>query len=399
MGFLADAKFDYELWDYIHGNCYIKGKSFEGSYKPDLGMSISLLRDDYLQQLSWKYDKFKMSLRDPQTNNWTKWGQYPGMTWGFLMGKFGDKSSRLMAAVDVHRSVLDNEIVIESDYPSYEDNYSAARIIGAILENKGFIPHYYYSGNKSVHIHVFIEKAFLEAAENYLNERLGIVFGKRQRKILDRFMTWLRTKMISCWDTQAKEFDKELIRATHLIRAELSKNKRGFKTFLGYRHKDMSFVPYICNEKNRIYPKIAEIRESSPNEPIELLEEFIEDFKNDKLFKQIRKKNTLSRWIPNIESGDMRECVRAIMSDDFKEVKDGFKRSMFILVNELRRVYDDGEAKRQILDWNERMGSPLDEKDITYRFKLKKYTLTCNYIHGFLKEIGYDVSKKCKRKV
>lgn len=397
MSFIANQEKEFNLWNYITGNIYENYDSFKGIYKKSLGMSISNLRYDYLMNLNSKDDSFKISCRDPITNNWTKWGKFPGLLWNIEKDIYWVKSSKLTAAVDVHRSVLPNEIVIESDYPTYEENYDAAKIIGAILEKKGFVPHYYYSGNKSVHIHVFLDVGFLEAAEEYLNYHAGIVLGKRQKKIIDRFMEWIRTKMISCWDTQAKKFDKDLIRATHLIRAELSKNKRGFKTFLGYQYKDMSFIPYICNETNRIYPKLAEIIESAPTNPVELLEEFIEDLKNSDLFKKIKKKSTLSKWVPNLKSGDLKQCVRAILSDDFKNVKDGFKRSMFVLVNELRNVHGDTEAKRLVHDWNERMGNPIEKREIDYRFRSDKtFTLTCNYIHELLKDIGFDVSEKCK---
>ena len=213
-------------------------------------------------------------------------------------------------------------------------------------------------------------------------------------------MDWLRKKMISCWDMKAREFDEDLIRASHLIRAELSKNKRGFKTFLGYTHKDMSFVPYICNEKNMIYPRLAEIRMSQPHCIKELIEEFQESRVVETKIEKIQKKNkTLSRWVGSSEKKTLRHCVKAILSDDFSKTNDGFKRGMFFLVNELREVFGDDTAKIMANDWNERMGNPIKQSEIDYRFKIKHYTMTCERIHKFLKELGIEVEQKCKRKV
>jgi hypothetical protein len=388
MAFVANEENDFELWDYILGDIY-------------QGMSIAVDRYQYLQELD-NENELKLAFRDPITNNWTKWGTFPGLLWEHQAdGYGGQKYSRLTAAVDVHRSVLSNEIVIEADYPTYEENYDAAKLIGKIIEEKGFQPLYYYSGNKSIHVHVFLDWDCMKNVDPMTMDNLRLIFKSSKLRFQKKFMEWLRTKMITCWDTNAKKFDTDLIRATHLIRCELSKNKQGFKTFLGYTHKDMSFVPYICNEKNRIYPKLGKIKLSIPKCTQELMEEFIEDIRVKAKSEIVRKRNrTLSDWGSNkISPESLRTCVKAILSDDFKKAGDGFKRGMFILLNELRRVFDDDQARVVINDWNERMGMPVEEKEIAYRFKLKNYSLSCDYIHKFLKEVGMDISKKCKGKV
>jgi hypothetical protein len=382
MSFVANEENDFELWDYILGDIY-------------KDMSIAVDRYQYLQELD-NENELKLAFRDPITNNWTKWGTFPGLLWEHQPdGYGGTKYSRLTAAVDVHRSVLNNEIVIEADYPTYEENYDAAKLIGKIIEEKGFLPLYYYSGNKSIHVHVFLDWDCMKSIDPMIMDNLRIIFKASKLRFQRKFMEWLRTKMITCWDTNAKKFDTDLIRATHLIRCELSKNKQGFKTFLGYTHKDMSFVPYICNEKNRIYPKLGKIKLSNPKCIQELLEEFIEDIRVKEKSEIIRKRNrTLSDWGSNSNMPEsLRTCVKAILSDDFKKAGDGFKRGMFILLNELRRVFDDDQARVVINDWNERMGLPVEEKEINYRFKLKSYSLSCDYIHRFLKEVGIDIKK------
>jgi hypothetical protein len=338
MSFIAYPNEDWKLFDYILGNNM---------------MSIALDRYSHLMKLN--YSKFKISLMDRDTKKWTKWDSFPGSL---------VHNGNLQMAVDVHRSMLDNEIVIESDYPDYIDNFEASKVIGKIIEGKGFTPHYYYSGNKSIHIHIFLDWTTFFQIEN--------------RK---EFIIWLRTKMINCWDTKIKQFDKDLINASHLIRCELSKNKKGFKTFLGYTHNDLSFVPYICNEDNRIYPRIGEIKLSSPHCIEELTEEFMTD--RDK-----PKPTPISKFNSSDCPNKIRESVGRILSDDFKKLNDGRSRAMFIIVSELRRVMGDDKARPVVNDWNVRMGSPIKQSEIDYRFTKKSYILSNKYINDFLEELG-----------
>ena len=70
---------------------------------------------------------------------------------------------------------------------------------------------------------------------------------------------------------------------------------------------------------------------------------------------------------------------------------------MFFLVNELREVFGDEVARTIANDWNERMGNPIKQSEIDYRFKIKHYTMTCDRIHKFLKEVGIEIKKKDMR--
>jgi len=691
MVFIANQNINYELWDYILGN-------------PK--MSIATDRYYYLDKLNHE-QKIKIALMDRDNNHWTKWGEFPGP---LLSNRHNG------VAVDVHRSMMPNEIVIESDYPDYIDNFEASKIVGKILEGKGFIPHYYYSGNKSIHClptktQVFIKtrlgirKTPIEEIERLLrykqsveimspngfvkvknairrkqidNEklvriytrngkkidmsqdhlqlvnrknsitiikakdilstdripytlkkfegeggnfklgrflgwflaegcvrdgtfqftihkdeehicsfitRLGKEYGSRVmiiredncirinfvcrtleafvndfsigktakgkgikssaygmstefrkgildgwfegdgdhatknnrvtvssglaksieylctslgirvsrhsyigkdgysnknirfyrlRKINKRhglstistkpnfpcafdtikyinksfskktdlidievdstdnlfclangiithnchifldwkclntmywdkienkaktvgskidyniekfkqdFIIWLRTKMINCWDTKVREFDKDLIKATHLIRCELSKNKKGFKTFLGYTHNDLSFIPYVCNEDNRIYPRLGKIIKSNPHCINELLNDYFAD-------KAKVKPVPTSYFNPADCPDEVRHAVGRLLSDDFREMTDGKSRAMFIIVSELRRVMGDDEARPLVNDWNARMGNKIKQSEIDYRFTKKAYTLSNKYINDFMEEIG-----------
>jgi len=373
MAFIATPEKEFTLWDFIHGDFY-------------RNMSISCWRYDYLRQLDSVFP-LKLRFRDPETDKWTKTEEFPGL----LLDSCG-----LTAVIDVHRFMLPNEIVIESDYKIYEENYEAARLVGKLIEEKGFRPLYYFSGNKSIHIHIFFDWKCLSSLDIILQDQLRVMFKDSKVMFQKKFMEWLRTKLISCWDTDARRFDKDLVRDSHLIRCELSRNKLGYKTFLGYTYKDLSFVPYVCNEVNRIYPKIGEIKLSSPFNIDGLIQEFMESMERQKKRRKPIVNGSLSSWMPGSEQKSVRKCVEFILDNNFKNLNDGFKRSMFILLNELKKVFGEAQARIIMQDWNARMGSPIKEEDIEYRLKQKIYSLSCSYIHNFLKELGVDASKKCK---
>jgi predicted DNA-binding transcriptional regulator len=221
-------------------------------------------------------------------------------------------------------------------------------------------------------------------------------FGNDKERFKRAFMPWLRGLMIRCWDTGVRQFDEDLIKAKHLIRCELSKNNLGYKTFIGYTYKDISPVPPICNEDNGIYPTLVKMAITKLRRPDSLIEEFIVyhdiQLRKDRSKRKIR---ALSKFIKR-KPETLRDCIKVILSDEFKKAGDGTSRGMFILVNDLKRVLGLEQAEIIIHDWNARMGNPIRDNDIRYRLRLKNYTLTCDYIHSFLKGIGIDVSGKCK---
>lgn len=363
----ANPKQDFDGFDYLEGN-------------PD--MSIATSRYIHLDGLVHSNDyELLIAAKDPLSNAWTKWKPF------FGTDSFSNKDLR--AAYDLHRSVLKNEIVAESDYPTYEENYEAIRILGPVLENKGFIPHYYYSGSKSIHMHIFFDWTCLYECDMVSQNKIIDMF-RYASAFKKKFMEWLRTKIISCWDMRCREFDEELIRSSHLIRCEMSKNKFGYKTFLGYSYKDVSFIPRICNEKNRIYPDLGEIKLSRPHSPQELIDEFLQELDVKKRIKKVKNREaSLSQWIDPVSNTELRPEVKFILSDEFKNAGDGFKRGMFILANELKRVYGDQQAVIVLNDWNTRMGNPIRDNEIQYRLTSKTYTLSTESIKELLSSLGF----------
>ncbi len=85
------------------------------------------------------------------TKNWRQGNQYkPGKK--LEVGK-------VAPPID-HRTIGSNEVVIELDAPSYAQNYRYAQQIILYLESVE-IPYYaFWSGNKSVHIHIFFRVGY-----------------------------------------------------------------------------------------------------------------------------------------------------------------------------------------------------------------------------------------------
>ena len=367
----------------------------------DTSRNISIMEQRYFYLWTlWNYDNsLKVAMHDLESDKWTSWLPFPGKLFQCQTTKNtwkGDNNSHLNPVVDAHRSLLNNEIVIESDYPTYEENYDASKIVGAILEDKGFKPLYYFSGNKSIHIHIFFDYRCLTKVDPLLQDIIIKKFGDSWR-FKKKFMKWLRELMIKGWNTGVREFDTDLIRATHLIRSELSRNKLGYKTFLGYSYKDLSFIPYICNENNTIYPKLGELRLSSPHKIDQIIQEFLDATDTKNRIDKVRRKNfSLNVWLNKDNKGGLRPCVEYLLGEDFTKIGDGYNRAMFILANELKKEYGEEKAGEILEGWNNRNGFPVEKKEIWYRVKAKNYSLPCSYIHSFLEEFGVDISKKCQ---
>ena len=389
MSYMADFKEHRKLWEYVVGDPL---NQCINEYLDHEIVSIMKARWYYLMGKAYEigFENLKIAFKDFETGAWTTWKPFPGIIGP--MFSHGD----LIPAVDVHRSIYENEIIIESDYPTYEENWNASRIIGAILESKGFTPLYYYSGNKSIHIHVFLDWSSFENLNYITRTKLETFYPNIKVQFRNDFMRWLRAKIISCWDLGVREFDKDLVKATHLIRCELSRNKKGFKTFLGMTYKDMPPIPTICNENNGVYPRFKMPVLSRPDDPNTMVNEFVAEKES---MKTTKKNIRLTTLFQKGKDKELRPCVKMILGEDFKETGDGVKRGLFILANELKRIFGPAQANIILDDWNNRLGNPLQESMIRYRVREKEYTLKCNFIHDFLKSIGMDPSQKCKGKV
>lgn len=369
MSFCPTVKSDLVSWNYLT-------RTF------DEGFVISVERFLFLRYLAYKNDGLVVSLRDPHKNFWSKWSSIYDCE-----DKGGRSVDELQMAYEIHRSLLSNEIVIESDYPTYEENVKAMRLIGGILEDKGFRPEYYFSGNKSIHAHIFFDKKCLSNSDLYLQQQIIEKF-KNPKIFWRSFVKWLRKELITGFGVCNKNFDTGLISGRHLIRSEMSKNKKGYKTYLGGCVDSISVVPYYCNPENGLAPKIGSYVLSSPHSPQELLEEFLLSYNSDLSAKKIsRKEKGLGFWM---KKRSRPSCIEYLLSDDFAVVGDGHRRAMFIIANDMK-IRDKVGVDELFLflrGWCDRVGASVSDFELQYICRSKSYSLGCSYVHDFLDSIG-----------
>ena len=336
--------------------------------------------------------KLTLSFKGKEKGSFTKWKSYH---------ETDDEQIKL--AWDIHRSVCQCEIVAESDYPSYEENVAAARILGSILEKKGFTPLYWFSGNRSVHIHVFFDFKCLAQADSKLQEKVVSLLTKGF--FMSKFMKFLRRKIITCWDTKVRKFDEAFINAKHLIRAELSRNGLGFKTFLGNSYTQLPEVVPVHNEVNGILPRNQTLIYSSPGKEVvnELLGEFVreEEAKAEKRGK-IQRNASLQSWFnPNFDNvKGLKPCIKRIL--EANTMLDGTQRSAFWLCNELKKEMSSAEVVQEVVMWCNRVGADIDVKEIEYRVNKENiYKLGCNNIKSVLEDsgLGLDICQGCDRQI
>lgn len=373
MTMFSDPHKSYETWDYIVG---------------DHNNSLGVKRLHFLESLNYlNKGGLMLSFHDLQTKAWTKWTPYDKID-----------VNQVMTAVDVHRSMLHNEIIVESDFEDYKDNLQASKVVGNVLESKGFVPHYYFSGNKSIHIHVYFNFKSLLELDLHIQNKILETF-KSKKRFVTKFMSYLREKMITCWGMKNSDFDKNFLKDKHLVRAELSRNKKGFKTFLGYSHKDLRMIPDIFHEQNGILPRLGEVKLSTPNNVHLLVEEFFDTIElKDKKKKLLMKESSLMKWVNPELTKQVKPCVQKLLEQS--DVDDGHHRALFIICNELKRTMSDEQVLARVMAWNQQLNEPIKESDVQYRvFREKCYSIRCNQIREVLEARGIsDMCKNCKMK-
>jgi hypothetical protein len=361
-----------EEWKYILGN---------------KGISIARSRENHLYELFDRDSSLKVASRDIDTNEWTKWKPLPQFN-----------ATILSYGYDIHRSMLKNEIVIESDYEDYAKNVEATKYISKLIQSKGYTPHIYYSGSKSLHVHVFLDYTCLDKLYFDVKQDIMQKFDSFD-KFKEEYITWMREQLITCFGLEIYAFDKALIKSSHLIRAEMSRNKRGFKTFLGYNFLDIPNEPIICNLETKEYPNIATYSVPISANEYSVKESFASDFEdNIKDFLQyydkiLRERNMSSKIKPHSTeySPFLRPSIKLMLDTDKFKMEDGKKRGLFILANELKQVYPPEQCMDILHNWNVKLGSPFNENDLKIRVYGKNvYKLTTNYINTFVKELGYS---------
>jgi hypothetical protein len=241
-----------------------------------------------------------------------------------------------------HRSILHNEIVIEFDDDDYQRNLKNANEVFYRLKKDKHKPSKWKSGNKSVHVHCFVDIA-----------------GARNVSLLKKSFMRYYCKGIPLPDLQ-------LASDNHLIRAEFGLHEKTGN------HKEPLYVPYK-------FPEITEI-------PQPVWDEYVKQ-------KSAVIKRTITTQLKDITQ---LEGFKYILSThNFRQAEDGRERAMFLLIHTLKHNYTDkNEFIRFIQDWYKYSGGyKLTAVDIENKVKYhwnRDYTLGERYLNELLESIGKE---------
>ena len=236
-----------------------------------------------------------------------------------------------------HRSVLNNEIIIEFDHDDKDVNKKATLEVLKRLRDDGIAYSYWDSGNKSFHVHTLVD----------IPEDVNRKYFKKA--FLQAYTEGLEVKP-----------DYAVCNNNHLIRAE-----NGVHEKTG-RHKTL-----IRNTEG--YPTIS----CPPRRVVERYNLLCAAAKSYK---------------PRA-SGSVRDSpqIRWILDNG---VRDGRTRALFILAQALRGHHSEAEIVSMLQDWYAKTGGSMSRSKVAYEVRrhLKtEYSLSERYVNEFLEEIGVTV--------
>jgi len=245
-----------------------------------------------------------------------------------------------------HRSILQNEVVIEFDDDDMITNKKYADIVARRLQADGFHTAKWWSGNKSTHLHFFINPM---KAHN---------------------IPLLKNTIMRHYGKGLPLPDLRLCANNHLIRAEY-----GIHEGTGKKKKLISI--------SGKYPKVNKISK------------VIWD-------KYIIAARTVMRRRVSTDVNKISELPGfkyILTSHEFKEAEDGRERALFLLIHTLKGQYEGRKAEfaRYLIDWYKYSGgfkltSQQIENKLNYHWK-KNYTLGETFLNELLESIG------CKEKI
>ena len=255
---------------------------------------------------------------------------------------FGSDEYNMSKAYN-HRSILSNEVVIEFDDDSPETNKKYADLVHYNLKQDGFKIAKWRSGNKSVHVHFFVN--------------LG---NSRNTNLLKKTIMRYYTKGIAVPDLR-------LASDNHLIRAEY-----------GVHEKTGEFKSLISKMKG--YPEVTDLPEA-------VWSKYMSDQK-----KSIR--NRFSYDLKALE--ELPGFKYVVNAEQFRATDDGRERALFMLIHVLKPRYKERKAEfiKFLQDWY-RYSSGRKLSDWAIKCKVeyhweKNYSIGVAYLNELLESVGRD---------
>jgi hypothetical protein len=231
-----------------------------------------------------------------------------------------------------HRSILNNEIVIEFDYDDPEFNASMIRRVVERLNKDNITYAKWKSGNKSTHLHMFIEVGDcgnIPLLKNVVMRYYGTFYKTKDGKIHEEKPEEEYIKILP---------DLRLSAQNHLIRAEngLHETSGNKKTLLT-----------TCGKFPEINPLKKEIWERY----------------------SLQQKINASRALMSHQNNDeLKKKMKIILdSTEFRNYNDGRERALFILIHYLKESYKDKKQDliTYLADWYRYSGGhKMSKQDI-----------------------------------
>ena len=240
-----------------------------------------------------------------------------------------------------HRSILDQEIVIEFDDGNRDKNRRLAYKVRKRLHQDGIESYVWYSGNKSYHVHFFVTIG--DVSNLQLLKKTAMRYYTRGMPVPD-----LR-----------------LATNNHLIRAEYGKHektkrcKKALKWGYGF--------PKVCKLPQIIWDRYA------------------------KGYETVLKRKVTT----DVKNLDEHPGVKFILSSEkFRTCDDGRERALFMLIHILKPKYKDKKAELVsfLQDWYRYSGgtqlTPNAIKSKVHYHWNREYNFGLNYVNELLESIG-----------
>ena len=310
---------------------------------------------------------------------------------------------KILNAYTIHRTLLSNEFVLDFDHKDYVWNVFYFKQVHKILGKLGYVPYIYFSGNKGLHVHYYLDyKILAEKLDMKLQKRIIKHFANKStfEKRLTKFIV---KRYRGLFDQNY--VDASLIHTSHTIRSEGSLNKKGFKTFLGNDPNFIPSIPPIYNIENERYPKFpfhhycysdSKIKYSVPTNVVKLCEDFV---RIKRIGVDPEESRSLFDYFPKEETNNdevKKNCIKFFESSEFSKVSECRKRVLFVLASHYKENADQLTILRR---WNASILDGYLRDDLIFR-TLKSTTgnVGCNYIKHILGMIGKsDICKGCSR--
>jgi len=271
------------------------------------------------------------------------WREKPMDYWSYRHMYLGPKFSARTPYN--HRTMLDNEIVIEFDNGTPEQNRTNADIATQRMVKDGFGYAKWFSGGKSTHVHVIIDP---KECPN---------------------IPLLKSCLMRHYCKGLPSPDLRLTSKNHLIRAEY-----------GIHEKSGKYKTLISKSKG--YPSISEVPDA------------VWRFYCQERERTLKRKLTLT-------TKDLKEhkAIKFLMdSTNVREkIKDGRFRIMFLLTSVLKDSMEPKELEQFIVDWYRysggvKMSESKVRSNVTYILE-KGYNVNEQTIVNYCEEIGLDMTK------